>query len=162
MSDLRWHMAMILTLAAGLDSAAADEARIDFVRDVKPILERSCGKCHGADKQQGGLRFDRKDGALRPGESGSQAIVPGKSGESELIRRVESADASERMPLEAEPLTAEQIKLLRAWVEQGAAWPQSGPGDVSSRGEMVVTDEDRRHWSYRPLRAVTPPETKDP
>ena len=153
---------MFLTLAAWEDQLAADDARVDFVRHIKPILEKSCGKCHGADKQQGGLRFDRKEGALRAGESGSQAIVPGKNGDSELIRRVETADASERMPLEAEPLPAEQIKLLRAWIEQGAEWPERISGPTSDRGEMVVTDDDRQHWSYRPLRAVAIPEISDP
>jgi hypothetical protein len=153
-------MATIL-LAAAADETAADDARVDFARDIRPLLEKSCGKCHGAEKQQGGLRFDRKEGAMRTGESGSHAIVPGKSGESELIRRIESTDTSERMPLEAEPLPAQQIKLLRAWIEQGAQWPDSGAGGAAGRGEMVVTDEDRRHWSYRPLSSIDPPQVKD-
>ena len=141
--------------------AAAQPDRIDFARDVRPILERSCGKCHGPEKRKGGLRFDRKDGAITTGDSGKKAIAPGHIEESELIRRVETADVGERMPLKTEPLSREQIKVLRAWIEQGANWPETATTPAAGRREMVVTEEDRRHWSYRPLQRVSPPAIKD-
>ena len=137
--------------------AAAEPARIDFARDVRPILERSCGKCHGAEKQKGGLRFDLREGAVRAGDSGNKGITPGKADESELIRRVESTDADERMPSNADPLSREQIKALRDWIDQGASWPDTKGTAAGGRGEMVVTPEDRQHWSYRPLHAVDLP-----
>src|SRR5262249_45719746 len=63
----------------------------------------------------------------------------------------------ERMPPKAEPLSREQIKVLRAWIEQGASWPEATSTGTVGRREMVVSNEDRRHWSYLPLHAVGPP-----
>jgi mono/diheme cytochrome c family protein len=143
-------------------SAAAPPKRIDFARDVWPILEQSCWKCHGPEKQRGGLRFDRRPGALAAGDSGKPAIRPGRPEESELIRRVEAANARERMPPKAERLGREQIAVLRAWIEQGAPWSQGGAAPTAGRREMVVTAEDRRHWSYRPLKPAGPPAVREP
>src|SRR5688572_22092818 len=100
-------------------SIAADDRPVDFVRDVRPILQGKCWECHGADKQKGALRLDSRDGLLKPAESGGVAVTPGKIDESELIRRLETADASERMPPDSPPLAREQIEILRAWVKQG-------------------------------------------
>jgi hypothetical protein len=144
-----------------LQAAGAERERVDFGRDVRPILERSCWKCHGPDKQKGGVRFDRRQGALAAGDSGKKAIRPGRADDSELIRRVEAADASERMPPRSEPLHREQIKVLRAWIDQGATWPDTGTAPVGGRRELVVTHEDRRHWSYRPLGASRVPVAQD-
>ena len=142
-------------------SAAAEPAGVDFARDVKPILERSCLKCHGKDRQQGGLRFDHKDGALVSGDSGKKAIVPGRVDQSELVRRVEAAAPDERMPFKAEPLRPEEREVLRAWIEDGASWPENAGAAPAGRGEMAVTEEDRQHWSYLPLRVVDPPAVAD-
>src|SRR5258708_37134335 len=62
-----------------LRAAANEQAVVDFARDVRPILARSCGKCHGEEKQKGGLRFDRRKEALGASDSGKKAIVPGKA-----------------------------------------------------------------------------------
>jgi hypothetical protein len=134
---------------------------VDFAREVRPILQRSCWKCHGPEKQKGGLRFDRRQGAIATGDSGKKAIQPGRNEESELIRRVEAATVDERMPPKSKPLSREQIKILRAWIAQGANWPETGMAPTNGRREMVVTDEDRGHWSYRPLKAVAPPAVRD-
>src|SRR5262249_37482510 len=124
--------------------------------------ERSCWKCHGPEKQKGGLRFDRRQGAITAGDSGKHAIRPGKPDESELIRRVTATDAGERMPPKSEqPLRREQIQILRSWIEQGATGPEAAAVPTAGRREMVFTDEDRRHWSYRPLKSVDPPIVKD-
>lgn len=133
--------------------------KVDFQNEVRPILD-TCIKCHGPEKQQGGVRFDLQSGAFRAGDSDSHAIVPRDSTKSELIRRIETKDASERMPPKGEPLTQYQIKVLRAWIDQGAHWPESSESRVE-RGEMVVTEEDRKHWSYRKLSHVILPTIKD-
>jgi cytochrome c553 len=139
--------------------AAANEPQgVDFARDVRPILVRSCHKCHGEEKQKGGLRFDRRKEALGASDSGKKAVVPGKAGESELIRRVESTDADERMPPKADPLSRDEIDTLRAWIEAGAIWPDAGETAAPGRRELTVTDEDRRHWSFRPLATCALPE----
>ena len=100
--------------------------RVEFNRDIRPILSDVCFHCHGPDQAQrkGNLRFDRKDGAFADLGDGHFAIVPGKLGESELIRRITSTDPDEQMPppeLERK-LSPRQIALLRRWIEQGAKW----------------------------------------
>src|SRR4051812_14800427 len=153
---------MVSLSCPAFQATAAGPERVDFARDVRPILERACWKCHGQDKQKGGLRLDLRIAALGPGDSGSRAISPGKADESELIRRVEADDVEERMPPNADPLGRDEIGILRAWIDQGARWPETATAAASGRKAMVVTPEDRRHWSYRPLGRVDPPDVRDP
>src|SRR3954465_4389874 len=134
---------------------------VDFTRDVRPIFERSCIKCHGAEKQKGGLRLDRGKEALSTLDSGKKTIVATKPSESELIRRVMAVDADERMPSKGPPLDAQEVAVLRKWIEEGAVWPESAASNAVTRKEMVVTKEDRDHWAYRKLHSVTVPSVKD-
>src|SRR5690349_16794553 len=82
-----------------LGSAAARAARVDYNRDVLPILADNCYKCHGPDEKarKAKLRLDTKDGAFRV-RDGIAVLVPGKSGQSELVRRIRSADPDVLMP----------------------------------------------------------------
>jgi len=100
---------------------AASE-KVEFERDIAPILRDSCLKCHGPAKQKGHFRLDRREDALRGGEDGP-AIVPGDRSHSPLYRLLLEKDAGARMPQKADPLTAEQIELLGRWIDQGASWP---------------------------------------
>jgi hypothetical protein len=85
-------------------------------------------------------------------------VVPGKAAGSELIRRVSSKDKAERMPPEGDPLTAAQVETLRKWIGSGAAWPKEAPPPTNAgKTELIVTDEDRKHWSFQPLTKVEPP-----
>jgi mono/diheme cytochrome c family protein len=141
--------------------AAGPDGSIDFNRDVRPILQQHCGKCHGANKQQGGLRFDLRDGAMKEGDSGQAAIVAGQARESGLIQRVVSPDENEWMPPEGPRLSSEQVAVLTKWIDRGAPWPQE-PAPASGgrpRNEMKVTDEDRQHWAFRPLAPAAPIES---
>jgi hypothetical protein len=149
---------IVAVLALGSVVVAADEKPVDFARDVRPILQGKCWECHGADKQKGALRLDSRDALLRPAESGGVAVTPGKIDESELIRRLETPDVAERMPLDAPPLTKEKIEILRAWIKEGAKWPESSQA-VRTTGS--VTAEDRQHWAYLPLRSVPLPAVTD-
>jgi hypothetical protein len=119
--------------------------RVDFVKDVQPILTRFCVECHGEKKQKGGLRLDSRAAALRDG-----AVVPGNSADSPLIRRVAGLGDEGRMPPKGAGLTSRQIALVRAWIDQGAAWPIAArqPG----RGA---------HWAYRPLVRPAVPSVED-
>lgn len=141
--------------------AAGEDRSVDFARDVRPILERSCWNCHGPEKQQGGLRFDVKQGVFTAGDSGEIAVTPGDANASELIRRIESAAAEVRMPAEAEPLSVDDISILRTWIDSGAQWPAARDAVAPLRSEMNVTDKDREHWAYAPLREVSPPSAAD-
>lgn len=106
-------------------SLAADPP-IDFNRDIRPILSDTCFKCHGFDtaKREAGLRLDTHEGAILKLESGATAIVPGKSAESEILKRLTSTDASERMPPPetGKTVTPEQIEKIRRWIDQGAKY----------------------------------------
>lgn len=123
--------------------------RVDFVADIQPLLVSRCLACHGPEKQEGGLRFDRRDAALQGGDSG-RSIVPGNSAESLLVKLVAGLEPGRRMPAEGEPLSAEEIGVLRAWIDQGADWPQ---GDLDPR---------RLHWAYQPLRSPPIPQVSRP
>ena len=123
---------------------ASAPRRVDFVKDVEPILNAFCVECHGERKQKGGLRLD-SHGALRDG-----AILPGKSGDSPLIHRVAVLGDEMRMPPKGSALTPRQISLLRAWIDQGAVWPASSL-PASGAG----------HWAYRPLTRPLIPRVKD-
>ena len=122
--------------------------KIDFVKDVRPILAAKCLDCHGAKKQESAYRLDHKASALRGGDIG-RAIVPGKSGESPLIRYVAGLDPDIKMPPEGERLTAEQVAVLRAWIDQGADWPESASVELKSKGAD--------HWAFKaPVRPRVP------
>jgi mono/diheme cytochrome c family protein len=155
------RLLFVLLSWPAFQAPAAEPERVDFARDVRLILERSCWKCHGSENQKGGLRLDLRTAALGLGDSGSRAITPGKADESELIRRVEADDTEERMPPKSDPLSRDEIRILRTWIDQGAEWPETAATATNGRKAMVVTAEDRRHWSYRPLSHIDLPEVHD-
>ena len=99
---------------------------IDFQRDIQPILAGHCTQCHGVDakERKGGLRLDERDSALRGGDSGEPALIPGQPLTSELLRRILSDDPSEQMPPPSAktPLNSRQIELLKQWITEGAVY----------------------------------------
>ncbi|HMF16011.1 MAG TPA: PSD1 and planctomycete cytochrome C domain-containing protein, partial [Gemmataceae bacterium] len=100
--------------------------RIDFARQIRPILSENCFRCHGPDHEErkAKLRLDIKASAFGKLRSGGHAIVPGNSKKSELIARITDQDPSVRMPPAKinKHLTPQQIELLRQWIDQGAEW----------------------------------------
>ena len=100
-------------------------ASVDFARDIRPILEANCFECHSAKKSRGKLRLDLKAAAFKGGNTGP-ALVAHNSGESLMVRRVLGLDGEDRMPLDEDPLPEHQIALLKAWIDQGASWPDDG------------------------------------
>src|SRR5688572_10117585 len=112
-----------LPVLAKLPSRA--ETPVDFVKDVQPILQKACSKCHGEEKQKGGFRVDAKRVAMTGGDNHAPNIIPGKSAESPLIRFVAGLDEDMQMPPKGERLSADQIGILRRWIDDGAAWPES-------------------------------------
>src|ERR1051326_3334702 len=98
--------------------------KIDFAREIKRIFEASCIKCHGRGRTKGDLSIESRETLLKGGESGP-AIVPGQSTESRVIELVAGLDPDSVMPQKGKRLTPEQIGLLRAWIDQGAAWDAS-------------------------------------
>ena len=124
-------------------------AAVDYLRDVKPILRIHCFRCHGPLRAESGLRLDTRARALRGGESGA-ALTPGNITDSLLLQRI-TADKTTRMPPDTEPLTEEQIDLLKTWISAGANAPAE-----------EQTHDPRSHWSYQPIQRPQIPETAVP
>ena len=104
---------------------ASDRKDVTYEKDVKPIFEKSCVKCHGAEKPKGKLRLDSLEGTLKGGVDG-KVVVPGASTKSILIHNIARVgNEDEWMPPpdnknKIKPLTNEEIGLIRAWIDQGA------------------------------------------
>src|SRR5258708_519427 len=114
------------SIGLAADPPAAKGAEVDFDRDIAPSFAARCHECHSPEKAEGGLKLSTRKNVLADLDSGNKAVVPTKPDESELLRRVLATDDSERMPPEGKPLSAEEIKLLRSWIEQGAPWSAKG------------------------------------
>ncbi|MDQ3011970.1 MAG: hypothetical protein M3X11_14840, partial [Acidobacteriota bacterium] len=97
-----------------LKPSSAQSAKVDFLRDIQPILQANCWRCHSEQKASGQLRLDNKAAAMKGGISGS-VILPGNGKDSRLLHRVRGEGGEKRMPLGGEPLKAEQIELLKRW-----------------------------------------------
>jgi hypothetical protein len=136
------------TLLVMLSTVLSADGTVDYGRQVKPVLAARCFACHGALKQEAGLRLDTAASIQKGGENGP-AVLANKSGESLLLARVTDKDAATRMPPESEgtPLTAAEIAALRAWIDQGAV----GPTDEKPEADP------RDHWAFRaPVHPATP------
>lgn len=111
-------------LLAGTSCLGADSPDIDFARQIRPILSNRCFVCHGPDEatREADLRLDTKEGAFAD-LGGYSAVAPGKPDESELLVRISEEDPDMRMPPSGmEPLSKEEIALIRRWIETGATW----------------------------------------
>lgn len=137
---------LVIVLSCTSATLANDRGEVDFASDVYPILRRACFECHGAEKQEGGLRLDNRAAAFETAfESG--LIVPKQPEDSELLRRILLPKSDDEvMPALGEPLPKAQVEAIRRWIEAGAVWPESF--------------EQSKHWSYTaPVRPVIPRET---
>ncbi|MGI9474833.1 MAG: PSD1 and planctomycete cytochrome C domain-containing protein [Rubripirellula sp.] len=136
----RWLIAVGI-LAVAFRSVQAVEP-IDFERDIEPILQAHCIRCHGSEDTNSGLRLDQRNSMLRGGDQGQATIVPGKPSESFLLD-VLSPESEMVMPPEGEPLESTQIELIRRWIKEGAEWP----GQMHLTADLVSSD----HWSLQPI-----------
>ncbi len=100
---------------------AAKKDGVTYAKDIKPIFDKSCIKCHGEEKQKAKLRLDSLEWILK-GADGEDILSKGKSAESELVHTIARVNEDEAMPPEGkgDPLTKEQVGLVRAWIDQGA------------------------------------------
>jgi Protein of unknown function (DUF1553)/Protein of unknown function (DUF1549)/Planctomycete cytochrome C len=153
---VRLPTSLLIGLLTFARPAFAAGAAPDFARDIRPILEASCLKCHDAETAKSGLKLDTRSHALAGGDDGVD-IVPGAAAQSRLIKRVEGADAEKRMPPKGkgDPLTPAQVALLRAWIDAGAGWDR----DDSKNAAGTTTDGRRDWWSLKPLRRPEVPGT---
>jgi hypothetical protein len=146
-------IAMMVTLTASAlifltaSSRAANEpGRVDFNRDIRPVLSESCYQCHGPDrnKRKADLRLDARDGLFRSTPV-STIVVAGKPDQSELLSRITSEDSDTRMPppKNGSQLSSEHIELIKRWIEQGAEW--KGHWAYLANSRPAVPDADIHH-----------------
>ena len=132
----------IIVLSARAAPAAAEE-KVDFARDIRPLLAANCLKCHGPEKRRGGLSLANLRLALRPGDSGKPAIVAGKSASSELVAHHVGRRRNRHAAQSRAAADAGEIPLLKRWIDEGAAWPDDGTA--------------AQHWAYvLPVRPALP------
>ncbi len=132
-----YGVAAAISAGIALFACLGQEKPVDFSADIKPILNKKCITCHGGVKAKAGFSVLFREEALASTESGKPAIIPGDPEHSEMIRRLESDDPEQRMPYKHEPLSEDEITLLRRWIRQGAKW-----GD---------------HWAYLPVKQQAVP-----
>src|SRR6478735_4550446 len=111
--------------------------KVDFSTQVKPVINKNCIICHGGVRAKANLSFLFRDQALKKTKDGKYAIIPGDPDRSEMIQRLTLNDPDERMPYHHEPLSKEEIDILRKWIKEGAPWGEN--------------------WSYVPLKPVEVP-----
>jgi hypothetical protein len=108
---------MVALFSARTGASAAEPTTIDFAHDIIPLIKAHCAKCHTNGTYKGKFSLDTREAALK-----SESVVSGKSAESELIERLTSEELDFRMPPKGNPLSAREVALIRAWIDQGLPW----------------------------------------
>ena len=140
----------ISVVAAG--GAARVEGAVDFDHQVVPILKKKCVECHAGEAKKGGFSLNDRAGLLEGSENG-KVVTPGQAAASRLIQVVTSSDPDEQMPPKGERLTPEEVAVLRAWIDEGAAWtdgfafqrPAYEPPLKPRRPELSAAVDGREH-----------------
>jgi Protein of unknown function (DUF1549)/Protein of unknown function (DUF1553)/Planctomycete cytochrome C len=133
---------LLIVLALVAPGTADEPKKIDFAHDIVPILKARCAECHTNGKYKGSFSLDSREAILK-----SKNVVPGKSGGSELYKRITSNDPDVRMPSKGTPLTAKEIALVKTWIDEGLKWED---GFTFKKDEYVAP--------LKPRRPTLPPE----
>lgn len=143
----RFHLFIVFL---GVFPSQAEE-KVEFNRDIRPILTKHCTACHGGVKEAGEVSFIYREKALKMGKSGEFPIVPGKPAESDMLRRIRSTDPDEVMPKpkHGAPLPADEIALIERWIRQGAEWEDHW-AFIKPR-ETEVREVSDEKWPTEPL-----------
>src|SRR4051812_14068633 len=155
--------------SAKLPPAAARP--VDFGRDIKPLFEASCIQCHAKGKTKGGLSLETREAFLKGGKTGPAAVI-GKSADSLIVHLVAGTDPENVMPMKGTKWTPEQVGLMRAWLDQGAAWDASitfarpEPLNLHPRPVPLPPGSephpiDRWMSAYFQSKSITPPSVVD-
>ena len=149
---LRWIGCSLSWLLLCGAMALAQETAVgeSYSTQIKPLLAKHCAKCHGSQKQQSGLRIDSATGIRDGGDSGP-AIVPGDSAKSNLVQAIMGAEGTSKMPPDGPSLSAEEIALIRKWIDDGAKFP---PNEIADAAASRKSD----HWSFQPIQRHVPPD----
>ena len=120
---------------------------VDYQKQIQPLLQQHCYKCHGPETQESGIRFDRRSALLRGGDTGHPAIVPGDPTKSHLLA-VLSPESEARMPPDGPYLTQAEIRMLKRWISEGANWP--------NQMHLKASDVTSDHWSLQQIKRAIP------
>ncbi|MDB6035939.1 MAG: hypothetical protein JWM16_6277, partial [Verrucomicrobiales bacterium] len=156
----RCFLGSLLLLSRVSDAAPVDLSRlpapadkkVNFSEDVQPLFAKHCYNCHGPEKQRNNFRLDQKAATFKGGDDFAPDIIPGKSAESPLIHFVAGLIKDKVMPQKGERLSTQEIAILRAWIDQGAQWP-----DVLAGSDLK---EKARLWALEPLQQPALPTVK--
>ena len=155
-------LAVTAWVATSSGTLSAAQEPVSFRKDIQPILQNSCWKCHGDALQLSKLDLRTFDAALKGGDKGA-AIVPGKAEESRLYRRVAGLERP-AMPMDGR-LSDEQISAIKAWIDQGAHWDAAAEGKaqpvdraaLAALENMEISPEARNYWAFKlPVQATLP------
>src|SRR5262249_13925687 len=149
----------LLLLGLGQHAYGQQDPAEFFEARIRPVLAERCFSCHTSSKL-GGLQMDSRDGLLKGGKSGP-AIVPGKPGESLLIKAVTQTDAELKMPMGGPKLKDQEIADLTHWIEGGASWPASKTQATVVKKGFSISTSQRAFWSFQPLRKPALPSVRD-
>ena len=139
-ANKKWMILAALVAIILLFTFSTRRQAVDFNTQVKPIFNKKCIICHGGVRRKGGFSVLFRSEALAKTESGKLAIIPGDLDHSELIKRITAKDPEDRMPYKHEPLSADEISILKRWIKEGAQW-----GD---------------HWAYVSVKQTEVPKPK--
>jgi hypothetical protein len=145
---------LLATLLLGLFPVGVASAQDDFVKNVQPILQKHCVRCHGLENQKAGLRLDTATTAVAGNDAG-KVIVPGKSADSRLVKALLGAKDVPLMPPAVRPrMKPEEIAIIRRWIDAGAVGPKN---------EVVAPAHvDSDHWAFQPIERREFPDVGDP
>ena len=155
----RWQRSMVLVTSVivfmtGFVSAALSSSTLTFERDIRAILKTHCFNCHGeGEKLKGGVDLRLRRFMLTNSESG-HVLVPGKPGESVILKMV----ASGEMPKGGKKLTTEQIAKIEHWIKRGAPTLRPEPAEVP---KFFITEEERQFWAFQPVKRTEPPSVRN-
>lgn len=141
---------ILLAQSVGAITCVANAEPVDFETQIAPIFTRHCISCHDASAPEGSLDLTQRAHALAGGDSG-QVIEPGKADGSYLLELiVTDKNGQADMPQQGSPLSADQVELIRRWIDEGASWPEALPALEPMRG-------DKTWWSLQPIQETPPP-----
>lgn len=153
-----WLFGLTILIAVAPTTIWGDDF---FESKIRPLLISHCIECHGAKKQESGLRLDSRDGWVRGGDSGT-AIVPGDPENSLLIKAVSGSDDVALMPPDDNQLTPAQIADLVTWVQQGAVDPRVHDAESGPLSKTMDLEAAKQFWSFQALSNPSPPDVHDP
>jgi mono/diheme cytochrome c family protein len=134
----------------------ADPPKVNYQKDIQPILEKNCYSCHGDAAQMSGLRLDSRQAILAGGTNG-KIVTPGKAATSTLYQRIAGIGGLSRMPFGGQPLAANEIEKIRAWIDQGAEIPET------ATATYAAPEAAKKHWGFiAPVRPPVPQVDHEP